>query len=264
MQAHINGFQMAFEDNGKGLPVLFIHGFPLNRKIWRPQAEALREKFRVITPDVRGHGESEATAGVYEMELLADDLAALLRHLQCGPAFIAGHSMGGYILFAFYREYPEWVRGLILVSTRAVADSAEGKANREALAQRVEQEGHQPVVEKMLGPMMAEASVRAKPGLKNEVEAIMRETTIPGLAGASRGMAARLDSTELLAQINVPVLIIAGTADALIPHAESENMARTIPDARLHLLTGVGHLPSLEKPEEMNRALKGWLSINKD
>jgi pimeloyl-ACP methyl ester carboxylesterase len=255
---------MAFEDTGTGLPVLFIHGFPLSRKIWRPQAAALREEFRAITPDVRGFGESESAAGVYEMDLLADDIAALMRHLQCGPAIMAGHSMGGYVLFAFYRKYPELVRGLILVSTRAVADTAEGKANREALALRVEQEGHQPVVEKMLGPMMAEASVRANPALQKEVEDMMRKSSISGLAGASRGMAARADATDLLVKINVPTLILAGTSDALIHHSESEKMAHAIPNARLRLLEGAGHLPSLEKPEEMNRELKNWLSANRE
>ena len=259
MHARVNGFQMAYEDHGEGTPVLFIHGFPLHRKIWRPQVAALRDEFRVLTPDVRGHGESEATAGVYEMEWLADDIAALLRHLQCGPAVIAGHSMGGYILFAFYRKYPELARGLILVSTRAVADTAEGKANREALAQRVEREGHQPVVEKMLAPMLAEASVHTIPSLKQEVENMMREAALLGLAGASRGMAMRLDSAELLARINVPALIIAGTTDALIHYSESEKMAQAIPGARLHLLEGCGHLPSLEKAEEVSALMREWL-----
>lgn len=259
MREHINEFDLVFDDTGAGTPLLFVHGFPLNRKIWRPQALALREEFRVITPDVRGHGESEATPGIYEMDLLADDVAALIRHLQCGPAFLAGHSMGGYILFAFYRKYPELVRGLILVSTRAAADSAEGKANREALAQRVERKGHQPVVEKMLAPMMAEASVRANPGLKYEVEGMMRSTSLAGIVGVSRGMALRNDATSLLARINVPTLILAGTADALIPHAESEKMAAAIPHAHLHLFEGVGHLPSLERAEEMNEVLLRWL-----
>ncbi len=259
MKASMNGFQMHFDDTGKGAPILFIHGFPLSRKIWRAQVEALRNEFRVITPDVRGYGESEATPGVYSMDLLADDMAALLRHLQCGPAIIAGHSMGGYILFAFLRKYPELVRGLIFVSTRAVADTAEGRANREALAQRVEREGHQPVVEKMLAPMMAAASIAANPTLQSEVESMMRSASLHGLDGASRGMATRSDATELLTKINVPTLILAGTADALIPHSESEKMAQAIPNARLHLIEGAGHLLSMEKPEEVNSVLKDWL-----
>ena len=259
MRAHINGVDLVFDDTRAGTPLLFIHGFPLNRKIWQPQAEALRNTCRVITPDVRGHGESAATPGIYEMDLLAEDMAGLLRHLRCGPAIIAGHSMGGYILFALYRKYPELARGLILISTRAVADTAEGKMNRANLAQRVEREGQQPVVEKMLAPMMAAASVRATPSLQQEVENMMRSTSITGIVGASRGMALREDATALLARINVPTLIIAGTADALIPHTEAENMAAAIPNARLHLLEGVGHLPSLERTEEMNEVLLRWL-----
>lgn len=259
MKTKLNGFEMSFDEAGRGAPLLLLHGYPLHRKMWQAQVEALHERYRVITPDVRGFGESEATPGVYGMDLLADDLATLIRHLQCGAAIIAGHSMGGYILFAFYRKYPELVRGLILVSTRAVADSAEGKANREALAQRIEQEGPQAAVEKMLAPMMAAASVAAKPSLKNEVEEMMRSASIHGLAGASRGMAARREATDLLSKINVPTLILSGTADALIPHTESEKMAQAIPHARLHLIEGAGHLLSMERPEEMNRVLKEWL-----
>lgn len=251
---------LAYDDRGHGLPVVLLHGFPLNRKIWQPQAETLHARFRVITPDLRGHGESAAPAGLYSMAGMAADVAALLESLQCGPAVIAGHSMGGYILLAFYRHYPQLVKGLVLVSTRAVADTAEGRANREAMAQRAEQEQSSRVaVEKMLPNMMAPAALAARPALRREVETMMATTSVNGIAGAQRGMASRPDSSELLPRISVPTLILAGTADALIPYAEAQRMAQMIPSAELHLLENVGHLPSLEKPEEFTAVLQTWL-----
>ncbi len=260
MKTLFNDVHIHYEAQGSGLPLLFIHGFPLSRMIWQPQAQALHQEFHVITPDLRGHGESAAPAGFYEMQTFADDLLALLQHLQCGPAILIGHSMGGYIAFAFLRQYPEWVKGLVLVSTRAAADSPEGKAGREALAQAVEKANSAaPVVAKMLTNMIAPASIAADPNLKTEVERIMSHTSLNGLAGGLRGMATRADAQDLLAAVHVPTLIIAGAADALIPPTESENMAKAISGAQLHLIEGAGHLPSLEKPEEMNRVLQAWL-----
>ena len=126
MQTTINGFEMAFEDHGEGLAVVLIHGYPLQRAIWAPQVEALRPRFRVITPDLRGFGESQVTAGPYTMEMLADDVHALLQARGVRTAVVGGHSMGGYVALAFARQYPEMLRGLILVNTRPGADSAEG------------------------------------------------------------------------------------------------------------------------------------------
>ena len=260
MKTRLNGTELSFEARGHGLPIVLLHGFPLSREIWQPQVEALCEEFCVIAPDLRGHGESAAPAGVYAMETFAEDVFALLQHLLSPPAVIAGHSMGGYVAFAFLRKYPDWVKGLVLVSTRGGADSPEGKAGREALAQAVgEEKSAAPVVAKMLPNMMAPQSISDHPSLKTEVERIMANTSLHGLAGALRGMAVRFDVQDVLATIRVPVLIVAGTADGLIPHAESEKMAAAITNAELQLIEGAGHLPSLEQPDQMNRVLKQWL-----
>ncbi|MCL4707098.1 alpha/beta hydrolase [bacterium] len=260
MEAFINGINLHYEDHGHGLPVILLHGFPLTHEIWQPQIEALQNECRVITPDLRGHGKSEAPGEVYTMAGLADDIAGLIKHLNCGPAIIAGHSMGGYVAFAFYRRYADLVKGQVLVSTRAAADTPEGKANREAMAQRAEHERSSAVaVEKMLPNMMSPASLAADPSLQTKVDAMMAATSFHGIAGAQRGMASRSDSSDLLQTISVPTLIIAGTADALIPPVESQNMAQAIHGAELQLLDDAGHLPSLEKPHEFTAALQHWL-----
>jgi pimeloyl-ACP methyl ester carboxylesterase len=256
----INGIRLSFIDEGRGLPILFVHGFPLSRAIWQPQIEALSKNFRVIAPDLRGHGESEAPAGDYDMNTFADDLNALLEERQCGPVILVGHSMGGYISFAFYRRYPEKVRGLVLFCTRAGADSEEGKAGRENLARRAEREGAAAVAEQMLPKMLAATTISSQPDLVAQVRQIMLATSINGLAGSLRGMAARPGSVDLLPKIAAPALVIAGADDLIIPTPEAETMAQAIPNTQLHLIANAGHLASLENASEVNASLQNFLA----
>jgi pimeloyl-ACP methyl ester carboxylesterase len=259
MIATINGFRLSFIDEGRGLPILFVHGFPLSRAIWQPQIEALSKNFRVIAPDLRGHGESEAPPGVYDMDAFADDLDALLEERKSSPVVLAGHSMGGYISFAFLRRFPGKVRGLVLFCTRAGADSAAGRANRENLARRAEREGAAAVAEQMLPKMLAATTTASCPELVAHVRQIMLAASANGLAGSLRGMAARQSSLELLPKIAAPVLVIAGAGDLIVPTQEAEAMAQAIPNAKLHLIANAGHLASLENPAEVNEALQSFL-----
>ncbi|MDZ7290141.1 MAG: alpha/beta fold hydrolase [candidate division KSB1 bacterium] len=259
MTTDINGVRYFFVDAGKGLPVLFIHGFPFSHAIWQPQIEALAKHFRIIAPDLRGHGESAASSGVYTMDAFAEDLRALIDVCNCGPVVLAGHSMGGYIAFAFYRKFPQQVRALILVCTRASADSEEGKAGRERLAQRVEREGAPAVVEQMLPKMLAAATVASRPDLVDHVRNMMLGTSVSGLAGSLRGMAVRPSSLELLPHLAAPTLVISGSEDLLIPTQEAETMAKTIPGAQLQLIPHAGHLASLENPSDVTAAIRDFL-----
>ena len=141
MQTHINGITLAYSDGGTGLPIVFLHAFPLNRTMWAQQEKALSLQFRVITIDLRGHGESDAPLWRYTLEQSADDVNALLDQLSIQQAIFVGLSMGGYILFAFYRKYAARVKGLILSDTRAQADTAEGKDGRFQMAQIADKQG---------------------------------------------------------------------------------------------------------------------------
>lgn len=255
----INGFRCSFIDAGEGQTILFVHGFPLSRAIWQPQIEALVKNYRVIAPDLRGHGESSAPAGVYSMDGFAEDLQALIAERKCGPVVLVGHSMGGYLSFAFYRKYPQSVRALILFCTRATADSEEGKIVRENLAQRAEREGPVAVAEQMLPKMLA-ASAAARLDLVEQVRQIILSTSLNGLTGSLRGMAARSSSVELLPQINVPTLVVAGEHDAIIPTAESTALAAAIPHAELAVIPEAGHLASLENPDAVIATLRAFLA----
>ena len=255
----INGFRCSFADEGVGQTILFVHGFPLSRAIWQPQIKALAKNYRVIAPDLRGHGESSAPAGVYAMDTFAEDLQALIAERKCGPVILVGHSMGGYLSFAFYRKFPQSVRALVLFCTRATADSEEGKIVRENLAQRAERESPVAVAEQMLPKMLA-ASAAARPDLVEQVRQIMLSTSLNGLTGSLRGMAARPSSLELLPKINVPTLVVAGEHDAIIPAAESAALAAAIPHAELAVIPGAGHLASLENPDAVIATLRAFLA----
>jgi pimeloyl-ACP methyl ester carboxylesterase len=231
--------------------------------IWQPQIEVLSKNFRAIAPDLRGHGESEAPPGIYSMNNFADDLHALLEERQCGRAVLIGHSMGGYISFVFYRRFPQKVRELVLFCTRAGADSEEGKAGRENLALRAGREGAAAVAEAMLPKMLAANTAVSRPGLVAQVRQMMLATSINGLAGSLRGMAARPSSVDLLRKIAVPTLVIAGADDLIIPTQEAETMAQTIPHAQLHVIANAGHLASLENASEVNAALQNFIDTSR-
>lgn len=261
MQARINEFEMAFGDDGEGMAVVLIHGFPLQRAIWAPQVEALKTRFRVITPDLRGFGESAVTLGPYTMEMLAADVHALLQRLGVRSAVIGGHSMGGYVTLAFARQYPEMIRGLVLVNTRASADNAEGRARRQAAATTARQQGALAVADDMLPKLLAPVTLQQQPRLAAQVRQIMAGAAVESLANAQLGMAGRRDSQDVLEGLYLPALVIAGAEDRLIPLTESEAMARAVPGARLVVLENAGHLACLEAPAAFNGALWEFLTV---
>jgi len=260
MQTTVNGFTLAYTDQGHGVPLLFVHGFPLSRGTWRHQAEAFQATHRIIAPDLRGLGESDGAGAVSTMDQFADDLAALHKHLNAGPAVIAGHSMGGYITLAFARKFPGLVRGLVLVGTKSGPDSPEAAAGRRATAEKVRAQGVGVVIDAMAPKMIAATST--DPAMAADVRAFMTPSRPEGVIAALLGMAERPDATPMLSGIRVPTLVITGADDVLIPSSESEKMAAAIPGATLAIIPGAGHLVAFEQPEAFNRTLALWLSKN--
>ncbi len=260
MQVKLNGFTMAYTDVGGGLPLLFIHGFPLNRRMWAPQVSALAAVRRVLAPDLRGHGDSQALPGPYEMGLLADDLNAFLDALSIGePVVLCGLSMGGYVAFAFYRRYAHRTRGLILTATRAAADTPEGKAGRDAMAWQAQNAGIEGIIDGMAPKLLAPQNAAEKPELVTQVKEIMLGTSPEGMVGALMGMKARPDSTPILSEIKTPTLVVHGAEDQIVPLAEARAMAEAIPGARLAVISQAGHLLNLEQPERYNQVLIEFL-----
>ncbi len=259
MKFTTHGTVIEYDDVGNGAPLLLIHGFPLDRALWRAQIEDLHNIARVIAPDLRGFGQSGDAPETMAMDDYAADLRALLDGLNIGPAVVCGLSMGGYIALAFLAKYPDVVKGLILCNTRAGADSEAAREGRYATAQKAFDEGVPAIAEAMLPKMLTETTRANRDSLTAYVRSMMARQPPGGVAAALRGMAARPDRTPMLASINIPTLIITGSADTLILPSESEAMARAIPGSRLVVAPDAAHLSNVENPDVFNTAVREFI-----
>jgi pimeloyl-ACP methyl ester carboxylesterase len=259
--ARVRDIEMAYDDAGRGTPVVLLHGFPFNRLMWREQARALGETCRVIAPDLRGQGATSPgeTRGAATMEEMAADVAALLDELNVGRAVVGGLSMGGYVALAFCRAFPERVGALVLADTRAGNDTDDARRTREETARRALAEGMAPIADAMLPKLLSVRTRERRPETVARVREMMLATSPEGAAAALRGMALRRDQTDLLPEIEVPTLIVVGREDAVTPPAEAESLRDKIKGARLSIVEGAGHLSNVERPEEFNLALVDFL-----
>ena len=260
MRVRVKDVVLAVEERGRGRPLLFIHGYLLSAALWMPQIEGLVDVARIITPDLRGHGESDASPGPYTMELLAEDCRDILDAMGIfEPVVVCGLSMGGYIAFAFYRNYPERVAGLILAATRAANDTLEGRANRDKAADLARQGGTGAIAESMLQKMFAPKTYLERPDLVQSLRGIMQGVSLDGILGDLMGMKTRLDSTPTLDKINRPTLILHGSDDQLIPLGDAIAMQSAIAGAVLRVLPDSGHLLNLEQTELFNQTVREYL-----
>jgi pimeloyl-ACP methyl ester carboxylesterase len=221
----------------------------------------------VIALDLRGHGESSSGATqddpsqAFTMEMLADDCAAFLDALGIRqPAVIGGLSMGGYVALAFARKYPQRLAGLILAATRAGVDSEEGKANRDKAIALAQQSGSAAIAESMLPKMMSPDTYLTHTGLVKRVHEMMKATPVSTIMSDLMGMKERPNSTPFLTEIRTPTLLLCGAGDQIIPQAEMESMAASIPGAQIFIIPRAGHLLNLEQPEEFNESVLTFLS----
>jgi len=254
----VNGVQLAVEQRGSGTgpPVLFIHGFPLDRTVWKHQLDSLTG-FHRIAPDLRGSGKSDAPDLGYSMSIYAEDLVGILDALGISRVVLCGLSLGGYIGFEFLRRYRERVRGLILVDTRPEADSVEGRKAREGLIARIREQGSIAAAEAML-PRFFTPQVSSE--IIEQVRTAILRTPVAGLVGALAAMRDRPDSTSLLPTLTgIPTLVLVGAEDMITPPSISQAMAAAIPGARLMEIPGAGHLPCVEQPVPTTRAILKFL-----
>ena len=251
---------IAYDDAGSGPVVVLLHGYPFNRTLWRDQVTALQENYRVIVPDLRGHGASGIMPGPATMEQMAGDIAGLLDNLNIAQATIGGLSMGGYVALAFYRLFPFRVLSLILAATRAQADNDEAKQNREMQAAKARTEGMEGIADALLPKLLTAETVAKRPEIVKHLRGMMASTNPEGAAAALQGMATRQDQTSFLSEIAAPTLILVGSEDAITPPVDAELMHREIKGSRLEIIAGAGHVVNLEKREEFNAAIGRFLS----
>ncbi len=257
----ICGITIGYDEKGSGAPLVLVHGHPFNRSMWSDQVETFASTFRVIVPDLRGYGETTVTPGKVTMEDMAGDLAALLDALAIDRVILGGLSMGGQIVFEFYRQFPSRVRALLLADTQPQAETEQGRIARYTTAQRVLDHGMAPLADESLPKLLAAQTFAEHPDVVDKVRQMIIGTNPEGAAAAMRGRAERRDYTALLSEITVPTLIVVGSEDVYTPVSDAELMHRKIAGSRLVVFEGVGHMPNMERPSEFNATLKQFLAL---
>jgi 3-oxoadipate enol-lactonase len=277
LKVSVNSVDIAYDDHGIGIPVLFLHAFPLNRSMWSSQIIALLNEqgggkpcpYRLVALDWCGFGESWGGApstspspqvdDVSTMELFADDVASLMDTLGMQQAVLCGLSMGGYATFAFLRKYPQRVQGLILADTRPGADTDEARANREQVALLALSQGTDAIADLQIPKLLSDYTRQYFPLVEQTVRQMINAATPQGIAAASRGMALRPDSSDLLSSIACPTLVIVGGEDALTPPAVAREYAARIPESQFAIIPDAGHLSNLEQPEAFLAVVRNFL-----
>ncbi|MBB4908062.1 alpha/beta fold hydrolase [Actinophytocola algeriensis] len=237
-------------------PLVLLHAFPLDHRMWDEVRPGIAEHIELITPDQRGFGDASLGDDEPDLATVATDV---IDRLGGRRVVLGGCSMGGYVAMAVLREAPELVAGLLLVSTRATADADAGRANRHAMASRIEEEGPGFVPDAVLPTLLGSETTDRRPEVVAAVRTLVSEQDGAAIAWAQRAMAARPDSSEILRNSDVPTLIVRGEQDTLIPAEEADALAALMPKAEVVVLAGAGHLPPLEVPEQFTGAVARWL-----
>jgi pimeloyl-ACP methyl ester carboxylesterase len=251
--------EIFYEIRGDGPPVVLLHPFPCHREFWFPVAAALESRYRLILPDLRGHGDSEIGEGPALMAKHARDVARVLDAAGIGTAAFVGCSIGGYILFEFWRRFRERVTSLVLCDTRPQADTAEARANRLKAAAAVLEQGTEPFIESMIPKLIGRTTVATRPDLVDGARSMMRRMSAEDISQVQQGMAERPDSVADLKTINVPTLIAIGEEDVLATVADGELMRQNIAGSQLKVIPKAGHYAPWEQPELVGTVLRQFL-----
>jgi pimeloyl-ACP methyl ester carboxylesterase len=251
--------EIFYEVRGDGPPVVLLHPFPCHHEFWHPVAAVLESRYRLILPDLRGHGDSEIGEGPALMAKHARDVARLLDAAGIGKAAFIGCSIGGYILFEFWRRFRERVTALALCDTRPQADTAEARANRLKTADAVLEQGTEPFLETLIPKLMGRTTMTTRPDLVAGARVMMRKMSAEDISLVLRGMAERPDSVVDLKTINVPTLIVIGEEDVLSTVADGELMRQNIGGSQLKVIPKAGHYAPWEQSEAAGTALRQFL-----
>ena len=251
-----------YEIRGEGPDVVLLHPYPSDHSFWQPMIQHLESRFRLILPDLRGMGRSGVGEGATTMPRLAADLLRLCDELKIGRATFVGCSVGGYVLFEFWRRSRERVKALVLMDTKAGVDTEEGCAGRLKNAEETLQKGPGWAIEQIMPKLLAPVTMSSRLDIVESAKQTMQQAGAPGMAAMQRGMAERADSTLTLGEIDVPVLVLGGEFDAASPVCELERMARGIRSAELKIVSRAGHYAALEQPGDVGRLVREFLEKN--
>ncbi len=243
--------------------IIFLHGFPFNKNMWREQLRALPEDVTGIALDIRGHGLSTSGHGFFSIDVFAKDMRVLMEKLRIEKAIICGVSMGGYIALRAHQLFPEKIAGLILVDTHSKADSNEGKQKRFNSIQAILNHGRRPFSIGFVENVFSQQSIQEKPEAVEYIKSAIRRNSVRSMCSTLLALAARTDTSDTLKDIKVPTLLVRGSEDRITSAEDMQELNTTIPDAKFIELSGCGHLPNLEAPDTFNRAINEFLTAIK-
>lgn len=248
--------EISYQVIGDGPPIILLHPFPANHEFWLPAAQSLLTRYRLILPDLRGHGDSDIGEGSATMRKLAADTVRVMDDAGIDRAAFAGVSIGGYALFEFWRRHRDRVSALLLCNTKAQADSPEARSARLQSATEIMERGTEPFFETMIPKLLGETTRNTRPDLVQGALRMMRKMSAEDVAMVQRGMAERPDSVATLKTIGVPALIVTGEEDLFSGTAEAELMRRNIPGSKLKIILKAGHYAAWERPKEVGELLR--------
>ncbi|MGA7684243.1 MAG: alpha/beta fold hydrolase [Terriglobales bacterium] len=253
--------EIFYDIQGEGPPVILLHPFPAHHEFWLPVIPALQSRYRLILPDLRGHGDSEIGQGPALMAKHAADVARIMDAAGIGRAAFIVCSIGGYIVFEFLRRFRSRVSALALCDTRAQPDNQETRASRLKNADAVLEQGTEQFLRSMIPKLLGATTVSSRPDLVEGALRMMRKMSPEDVSLVLRGMGARVDSVPDLKYINVPTLIVTGEEDVLTTGADGELMRQNIPGSRLKMIPKAGHYAPWEHPEAVAPLLRQFLDF---
>ena len=251
--------EIFYDIAGSGPPVVLLHPTPADHEFFLPLSQFLSARYQLIIPDLRGHGESSLGVGPATMQKHALDLRRIMDAAGVRRASLLGVSIGGRVIFEFWRGFRDRVSALVLCNTEPCGDSPEARANRYRNADNVLQRGTEPFFESMLPKLIGETTRHSRPDLVEGALRMMRRMSAEDVAGVQRGMAERPDSVPTLKTINVPTLIITGGEDVLTGVADAELMKQNISGSQTKVLAKAGHFSAWEQPEEVAGLVRQFL-----
>ena len=259
MQIRSDDIQLYYEATGSGFPIVLLHPFTVHHGFWADVSTRLANRYRLLTPDLRGHGRSEVGDGPATMAKHAADLLRLIEAEQIPKAVFVGVSIGGYILLEFWRRSRDRVTALVLSNTKAEADNDAARVNRKKSIEQARTHGTGPFIEEQIPNYLGASTRRNRPDLVDKARRMMQTITVEGLIAVQEGMIQRPDSTSTLPTINARTLITTGEEDTLTPRSIAEFMLQRIPSATMAITPNAGHYAALENAEEYARTLREFL-----
>ena len=253
----VDGSNLAYTDAGSGSPILLVHGFPLDSRVWNAVGTQLAGRFRVVSVDLPGFGQSPLGSG-FTIESLGDTIAKFAKALKLEKFVLAGLSMGGYVALGFADRYPAMLAGLAMVDSKAAADTAEQKQGRERMIALVKSSGSKAIADDMLGKMTGEETIRTQPAVVRELRNIMEACPPKTIETALAAMRDRKDYVDLLPKLQVPLAVIVGEGDVITPPAVAEKVAAAAPGAMLRKIPAAGHMAPFEQPTAVAAALAAF------